>query len=104
MVPNPLNVIVFQEEGAWVAHCVEVDICAQASDLKTLKRRLDLTIQLELQESIRRHGVPFGGIDPAPAFIRERWAAIDDGFTSLGSTETKGDLPTVVDYRMALAA
>jgi hypothetical protein len=104
MVPNPLNVVVFQECGAWVAHCVEVDICAQANDLKTLERRISMTIQLDLEESISRHGVPFGGIDPAPAHIREKWASIDSNFTSFGSAETDGASPTVIDFRMALAA
>jgi hypothetical protein len=104
MMPNPLNIVVFQEEGAWVAHCVEVDICAQANDLKTLQRRIGLTIQLDLQESIRRHGVPFGGMEPAPAHIREKWAAIDGGFTSSGSATVDGVVPTIVDFKMALAA
>jgi hypothetical protein len=104
MTTNPLNIVVFQEEGAWVAHCVEFDICAQAHDLKTLQRRIDLTIKLELQESIRRNGAPFAGIGPAPEYIKQRWEESRRGFTSSGTAHTENGEQTTVDYEMALCA
>ena len=36
MAMQQLRVVVFQEEGAWVAQCLEYDIGAQAPDLNTL--------------------------------------------------------------------
>ena len=67
MTTEHIRVIVFQEEeGAWVAHCVDYDIATQAPDLPTLRRRLELTMQAELQQSMERHGKPFAGIGPAP--------------------------------------
>lgn len=73
MTTDRLRVVVFQEEDAWIAHCLEYDIGAQASDLTTVMRRFDLTMQVELEESLRRHGTPFAGIGPAPAYIQARW-------------------------------
>ena len=80
-----INVIVFQEEGAWVAHCVEVDICVQAPDLTSLQRRLDLTVRAELHQSMQRFGRPFAGIARAPDYIRERWNQPGKAFTASGS-------------------
>ena len=99
-----INVIVFQEEGAWLAHCVEVDICTQAADLKTLQRRLDLTIQLELEESIRRHGEAFAGIGPAPTYIREKWEMNQKSFKSSGEAHVTNGIKMSVGYERALCA
>ena len=104
MTTDNLNILVFQEEGAWVAHCVEVDICTQAPDLESLRRRIDLTIRLELEESIRRNGAPFAGIGPAPASIVERWEKAQKNFTASGSSKTSKGEPAEVDYTMALCA
>jgi hypothetical protein len=104
MAAEPLNIIVFQEEGAWVAHCVEYDICAQATDLETLQHRIDMTIQLDLEESIRRNGAPFAGIGPAPEYIREKWVQGKKSFTGSGSAHVKNGEGTTVDYTLALCA
>ena len=104
MTTQQLRVVVFQEQGAWVAHCIEYDIGAQAPDLKSLQRRFDLTLKVELEESIRRHGTPFGGIDAAPPYIPAMWDEQGPTFRLNGSTETGGEGAVRADYKMALAA
>src|SRR5579863_7373751 len=68
-----IRVIVFQDEGLWVAQCLEYDICAQAADLDTLMSRLEVVIKAELKESLERHREPFGGIEPAPDRFQRMW-------------------------------
>lgn len=104
MASQQLRVVVFQEEDAWVAQCLEYDIGAQALDFKTLMRRFDLTMQVELEESIRRHGAPFAGIDPAPQYIQAMW---DDGEPKprmTGAVQVDGSQPTRAEYELAMCA
>lgn len=70
---DPVRVVVFKDAGAWVAQCLEYDICAQASSIDALRDRLAATIELELEESLERTGTPFGGIDPAPQRFFQMW-------------------------------
>jgi hypothetical protein len=104
MAMQQLRVVVFQEEGAWVAQCLEYDIGAQAPDLNTLKRRFDLTLRVELEESMRRRGEPFGGIDAAPTYIQAMWDQPGTGFRVSGSVEAGSLPPARADYEMALLA
>ena len=70
---DAIRIIVFKEEGQWVAQCLEFDISAQADDLDTLNERLMVTLQAELKESVERHGKPFAGIEPAPKKFHMMW-------------------------------
>ncbi len=99
-----IRVVVFKDEHAWIAHCLEYDIGTQAPDLLTLKRRLALTMQVELSESLERTGQPFGGIGPSPKFIQDMWQADSDAFRSSGSASTEHGRPASVHYEMALCA
>ena len=104
MATQQLRVVVFQEEGAWVAHCLEYDIGAQAPDLDALQRRFNLTMQIELEESVRRHGAPFAGIETAPQYIHAKWKQDACVFRVNGSVEVRDGKPTKADYEMALCA
>lgn len=68
-----IRVVIFEEDKSWVAQCLEYDIGAQASDIQTLEHYLSLTLKLELEESLRVTGKPFGGIDPAPKQYHDMW-------------------------------
>ena len=68
-----IRVIVFQDEGLWVAQCLEYDIGAQAQDVDTLMSRLEVTFNTELKESLARHGKPLAGIAPAPERFHRMW-------------------------------
>lgn len=100
-----LRILVLREGDVWIAQCLEHDISAQAPDFSTLRQRMDLTLQVELEESVRRTGKPFGGIDPAPAYIHETWNKEhgDGGFTASGTAPAKPGGPGI-DYEMALCA
>lgn len=68
-----LRVVVFQDDGLWVAQCLEHDIGAQAGDLDTLMTRLEVTIKAELRETLEKGKPPFDGIDPAPERFHKMW-------------------------------
>src|SRR5258708_2272560 len=68
-----IRVITFKDGEMWVAQCLEYDISAQAADLDTLHDRLLITLDADRGESIKRHGRPFAGIDPAPRHFHEMW-------------------------------
>lgn len=68
-----LRMIAFKEGDQWVGQVLEHDIGAQAPTLDELHHRLEIAIGLELEESLKRHGKPFAGIDPAPRHYHEMW-------------------------------
>jgi hypothetical protein len=68
-----IRAIVFQDNGVWVAQCLEHDIGAQADDLDTLAERLEIALKIELKESMEQHREPFHGIAPAPDRFFRMW-------------------------------
>jgi hypothetical protein len=68
-----IRIIVFHDNGMWVAQCLEYDIGAQAADIDTLNARFDVVLRAELKESTEKHGKPFSGIDPAPERFHQMW-------------------------------
>ena len=100
-----VRAIAYKEGDVWVAQALEYDIGAQAADLTTLKRRFELSLAVELEESLRRSDVPFGGIDPAPEYFHKMWDSQQAGeFSASGSTKPRSDISALVDYEMKLAA
>ena len=72
-VEQKLRVVVFQEGDYWVAQCVEHDIGAFGKTFDDMVSHFKLAFQLELAESIARHGEPLSGIDPAPSYFEDMW-------------------------------
>jgi hypothetical protein len=68
-----IRVIVFQDNGMWVAQCLEHDIGAQAKDIDTLTARLEVVLRTEFKASMEKYGKPFAGIDPAPERFHLMW-------------------------------
>ncbi len=111
MDPNELRVLVHKDCDVWTAQCLEYDIGAQAPDLDTLKRRLDLTLRVELNQSLARTGRPFGGIEPAPDHVFAAFEETDATLrASSKTTSTPKSAPSSVpktapiEYEMALCA
>lgn len=68
-----IRVVVFQDNGMWVAQCLEHDIGAQADSLDTLSERLEIVLKVELKESMEHHGKPFHNIAAAPDRFFRMW-------------------------------
>ncbi len=80
-----IRAIIFREGDLWVAQCVEYDIGAQGRTLPEVTKRLELTVELELEESIRRHGAPFRGVPAAPSSVGDMWESQAGAFTPAAS-------------------
>ena len=68
-----MRVVIYKDEGLWIAQALEHDICAQAEDLKTVRTRLQLTAHAERQHAEANGKKPFDGIDPAPKHFHDMW-------------------------------
>ena len=62
-----LRVLVWSEDGMFVAQCLDHDICAQAPDISPLQRRMNCLIQDELEEN--------PGLEAAPEGLQALWDA-----------------------------
>jgi hypothetical protein len=89
MTDIKLTIYIAREGDAYVAQCVEYDICAQAADMDTLFNRMTGLIRAEMHESERRTGTPFGGIPAAPAFYADAAARVHNSVRSPEGLEYK---------------
>lgn len=99
-----VNVVVFQDGPVWVAHCVDFDIVAQGPDVRTVSRRLELTLKVEIAESLRRYGEVLKGIGPAPSFIAAKWSGDSSAFRAKGLVSVPQGDSKEIGYEMKLCA
>lgn len=64
--PNELRFVLFEEEGAWIAMCLEHYVGTQGSSPEEAEKGLKIVYRAELDLSLERTGKPFGDIPPAP--------------------------------------
>ncbi len=62
---NQIRIVVYKDEGIWVAQCLEHDVSVQADDLGTLKSRLDAALIAEAEQ--------LESIGAAPKFFFDLW-------------------------------
>ena len=84
---NTIRVVAFKEGDIWVAQCLERDISAQASDLDTLRSRIEVAIEAEK---------PLENLPAAPAYFFSLWDKKSD-FQQSGTSDG-------YEYEMALCA
>jgi hypothetical protein len=72
---DTIRVVVYRDGEAWIAQCVEYDICAQGADFDTAMRRLVGTVNAECDYTRKKHGVEFSGIGPAPSVFADKFEA-----------------------------
>ncbi len=94
-ISKPIRVVVFKGEEHWVAQCLEHDICTQASDLDTLRDRIEQTIAAE-HELCSSKGRDLSSIPAAPDHFFRMWDKRSE-FDKSGSSDG-------VTYEMALCA
>ena len=76
-----IRVIVYRDADLWVAQALEYDIGAQADDPETLVTRLEVTMRAEIEMSVKLHGKPLAGIEPAPQHFHDKWDDCGEEFT-----------------------
>lgn len=70
---NVMRFVIFEEEGGYVAVCLEHHVGAQGRSMDEVKQRLQTAYRAELDESRARTGIPFDGIGPAPERFHAMW-------------------------------
>ena len=70
---NALRFVIFEEEGAWVAICLEHYIGSQGRTKEEAELGLKCAYRAELDHSMQRSGVPFHGVMRAPDRFFEMW-------------------------------
>ena len=70
---DEFRVVVFKEGDTFIAQCLEYDICAQAGDVKTLRHRMDATIEAERDFARSNGKTLIESIDPAPKHFFDMW-------------------------------
>lgn len=66
---DDLRIVVYEEDGMYVAQCLEYDICTQASDKETLQERMNCLLEIEAEE-MDRTGQQ---VDRAPERFHKMW-------------------------------
>lgn len=64
-VEKELRIVVFKEEGTFIAQCLEFDICTQADSMEVLQERMNCLIEVELSSG--------QDIDEAPERFHKMW-------------------------------
>ena len=75
--PSTLHLVIFEEEGAWIAMCLEHYIGTQGRTKEEAIAGLKIVYRAELDESLARTGEPFGGISRAPDKFWEMYKSDD---------------------------
>lgn len=64
-----LRIVIFKEDGLYIAQCLDYDICAQAETITDLQSNMDHLIELELGEMKESNQE----LDPAPERFHNMW-------------------------------
>lgn len=94
-----INVIAFQEEGGWVAQCLEYDIAAQGQTIPDLQYELQRTLISHVVVSAELGREPFAGVGEAP---RKFWKMYEDAKTRVERDDLPFRLPDPMPLHVAL--
>ena len=70
---NELRYVLYEDEGVWVAVCLEHYIKAQTLTREDTEHLLRICYRSDLNYTKYLHGVPFYGQEPAPDRFYEMW-------------------------------
>lgn len=66
----PLRIVLYRENGQWVAHCLELDVCGSGSTRPEALESLRESVFMQLKFSIE-HDTPENFFRPAPSDIQQ---------------------------------
>lgn len=69
------NVLVWQEDGFWIAQVIEKDICTQANSMSDVIGEIGIAIAGHIGFAISKQQQPFIDIPATPPEIVEQWRA-----------------------------
>ena len=66
---SDIRIIVYEEDGQFIAQCLEFDICTQAGTDELLRESMDCLLEVEIAEMTKCGQV----IAAAPEFFHDMW-------------------------------
>lgn len=73
----PIRIVFYQEEGAWIAHCLEFDLVGDGATRESALGRLSQAIQIQLEATLD-YGNPANLFHPADGKFFQMFAAVND--------------------------
>jgi hypothetical protein len=70
-----ITAVVYQENGLWIAHCLEKSFVSCAQRLEDLPNELLYQIHDQIEADLAAGQEPFSGFEPAPRKYWEMWEA-----------------------------
>ncbi|MBI3836333.1 MAG: hypothetical protein HY288_00175 [Planctomycetia bacterium] len=70
----PLRVIFYREDGSWVAHCLEFDLCGDGASKEEARRSMFDSVKTQARESFH-HNNPRNLFTPASSEVQEKFFA-----------------------------
>ena len=67
------RIVIFWDTGAWIGMCLERYIGTQGSSMDELYNRLNIVIEAERQESVKRTGKAFSNLPVSPKEYFDMW-------------------------------
>lgn len=95
------HVVFFEEEGWWIAQCLERNLVASARDPRELKRKLDAVIRVQI-EADRSAGVePFSQLPQAPRRFWQMFQSAQPWKLDNDDVETPASTPAWTELAFA---
>jgi predicted RNase H-like HicB family nuclease len=69
----PIRIVLYQQDGDWIAHCLEFDLCGDGNTQKEALDNLDRAISIQIEESVV-HDNAANLFSPADARIFQMFA------------------------------
>ena len=84
----PLRIVFYQEDGDWIAHCLEFDLVGDGATTEKALASLSTAIRIQIEQSIK-HGNPRNLFSPADGEYFRRFAEGTD--ITVGQLEISTD-------------
>ncbi len=70
----PLRVVLYKEDGLWVAHCLEFDLCGDGESQGQALESLSEAIAIQVRESVAHKNIN-NLVSPAPGDVQAKFFA-----------------------------
>lgn len=86
-----INIVAYEEEGGWVAQCLQYDVAAQAETFADLQSEMMRALASHILLNVERGREPFAGLGEAPPKF---WAMYGKATPIKDSSGLVGEPPT----------
>ncbi len=92
----PLRIVLYQQDGDWIAHCLEFDLCGDGNTQEEALDNLDRAIFIQIEESVA-HDNAANLFSPADARIFQMFAEGKDRVVSVPAIRLNTEIVEIQD-------